>query len=506
MIRLTGEDLRIEDVVSVARNNSKVEIDEKAIQRVRDYRKIVEKLIEKGKLIYGVNTGVGELANVALTRDQVKEFQKYLIYSHAAGGGERASEEDVRAAMLARINTLLRGFSGVRPVIIETMAKMLNRRVTPLVFSASVGASGDLAPLAQIALVMMGKGEAFFKGKLMSGKEAMRKAKIKPVEFEAKEGLAVINGSTLTAGIGALEVYDAKRFVKTSEIAAAMSLETLNAVMTAFDERIQKVRGYKGAIDCAENIRRITEGSEILSQEKERVQDAYSLRSTPQVIGAARDALEFSEKMIEIELNAAADNPLFFPNNEGECLTGANFQGTPLAFALELLDIAITTVCALSERRLNRILDPKLNNGLPPFLSREGGLFSGMMVAQYTAASLVCENRILCTPAVIGSIPVSGNQEDFVSMCTVTALKTKRILKNAYTILAVEFLAAAQGLDFREPLKPGRGTKAAYDVIRSYVEPLEEDRPLYKDIERVAKLVEKGRILEEVEKEIGELK
>ena len=506
MVKLTGENLRIEDVVNVARNGARVEIDKRALKKVKDYRKIVERLIEKGELIYGVNTGVGELANVALTREQVKEFQKYLIYSHAAGGGERVSEEDVRASMAARINTLLKGFSGVRPIIVETMAKMLNERVTPLVYSASVGASGDLAPLAQIALVMMGEGEAFFKGKLMSGKEAMRKAGIELVEFEAKEGLAVINGSTLTAGMGALEIYDAKRFIRTSEIAAAMSLEALNGVMTAFDGRIQRVRGYKGAMDSAENIRRITEGSEILSQKKNRVQDAYSLRSTPQVIGAARDALEFSEKMFEIELNAAADNPLFFPDNGGSCLTGANFQGTPLAFALELLGMTITTVCTLSERRLNRILDPKLSNGLPPFLSKRGGLFSGMMVAQYTAASLVCENRVLCTPAAVGSIPVSGNQEDFVSMCTVTALKTKQILRNAYAILAVEFLAAAQGLNFRRPLKPGRGTRAAYDIIRKYVEPLEKDRPLYKDIERVAKLIERSRILDEVEKEIGELK
>jgi histidine ammonia-lyase len=306
--------------------------------------------------------------------------------------------------------------------------------------------------------------------------------------------------------MGALQIHDAERWIKTSEIAAAMTLDALKANMKAYDEKLHKARGYPGAIISAENIRRIVEGSEILAQKDKRVQDAYSLRSTPQVVGAARDTLKFCRKMFEIEMNAGADNPLFFEDEGGICLTGANFQGTPLAFALEFLGISVTTVCVLSERRLNRLTNPNLSRGLPAFLTEGAGMFSGLMLSQYTAASLVCENRILCTPAAVGSIPTAADQEDFVSMGTTTAIKTKQILENANVILGIELMAAAQAFEFRKPLKPGRGCQAAYELIRKYVEPLEEDRPLYDDITKMGELVESGKILKVVEREIGKLK
>jgi histidine ammonia-lyase len=352
----------------------------------------------------------------------------------------------------------------------------------------------------------MGEGEAFYKGERMSGKDAMDKAGIKTVTYEARDGLATINGSNLVAGMGCLQLFDADALIKTSEIAAAMTLEALTPNMLAYDDRLHRARGYEGAIECAENIRRIVEGSEILKQKPQKVQESYSLRSTPQVVGAAKDTLKFSRRMFETEINGVGDNPLFFSDEGGTCLTGANFQGTPLAFALEYLGIALTTIGTLSERRMNRLVNPALSMGLPAFLTKGAGMFSGMMLAQYTAASLVCENRVLATPAAAGSIPTAADQEDFVSMANTTAMKTKEILKNSAAIFAIELMAGAQALDFRKPLKPGKGTQAAYDVVRKHVKHLEEDRPLYPDIIKLAKIVESREILEAVERTVGTLK
>jgi len=318
--------------------------------------------------------------------------------------------------------------------------------------------------------------------------------------------LATINGSNLVAGMGCLQVFDSEILIKTSEIAAAMTLEALLPNMLAYDERLHKARGYEGAVECAENVRKIVEGSEILKQKPQKVQESYSLRSTPQVVGAAKDTLKFSRKMFEIEINGVGDNPIFLQDDGGICLTGANFQGTPLAFALEYLGISLTTIGALSERRVNRLVNPNLNMGLPAFLTRGAGMFSGMMLAQYTAASLVCENRVLSTPAATGSIPTAADQEDFVSMAMTTAIKTKEILKNSTAIFAIELMAAAQALDFRKPLKPGKGTQAAYDAIRQHAKHLDEDRPLYTDIIKLSKAVGSGEILEAVEGTVGKLK
>ncbi|MCX7974087.1 MAG: histidine ammonia-lyase [Candidatus Aminicenantes bacterium] len=502
---LDGHNLTIEKVVDIARRMEKVEIHPEAMARIKRCRQLLEDKIQKREIMYGVNTGIGELSEVVLTQEQVERFQKYIIYSHAAGYGQPLPEEVVRAAMVSRLACHCHGHSGLRPEIVETMKEMLNRRVTPVVCEkGSVGACGDLSPMSQIALVIMGEGEAFYQGERLPGKEAMRRAGIKPQVLQARDGLAIINGSNVITGLGALEVYDAYQWIKNSEIAAAMTLEVLNANMKAYDERLHRVRGYQGAIECAANIRKITAGSELLAQPGKKVQDAYSLRSTPQVVGAARDALRWVRQMIEIELNGCADNPVFFPEEE-LVLTGANFQGTPQAFALELLGIAITTVSVLSERRINRLMNPHLNRGLPAFLTKGAGMFSGLMLTQYTAGALVCENRVISHPAATGSIPAAADQEDFVSMGMTTALKTKQIIDNSQAVIAIEMMAAAQALDFRRPLKASPAVEAAYKVIRKYVPFLDEDRPLFEDINKMKEVVASGEILEAVEKTVGEL-
>ena len=505
-ITLDGHDLTIEKVVRVARENDRIAIHPEAMKRIKTCRDLLERKIKKKEIMYGVNTGIGELSEVVLTQEQVEQYQKYLIYSHAAGYGKPMPVEVVRAAMLSRLNCHCHGHSGLRLVVVETMAEMLNKGVTPVMCEkGSVGACGDLSPMAQMALVPMGEGEAFYRGERLPGKEAMEKAGIPTLVLEARDGLAMINGSNVIAGLGALAVHDAEQWIKNSEVAAALTLEVLNANMKAYDERLHNVRGYPGAVEAAENIRRITEGSELLAQKGKKIQDAYSLRSTPQVVGAARDALKWARYMIELELNGAADNPTFFPEHD-LVLTGANFQGTPMAFALELLGMAVTTVSVLSERRTNRLMNPNLSMGLPAFLTKGAGMFSGLMLSQYTAGALICENRILSHPAATGSIPAAADQEDFVSMGMTTALKTRQIIDNAQAIIAIEMMAGAQAVDFRKPLSPSRGILAAYEVIRKYVDFLDEDRPLFDDINKLKDVVESGEILEAVEKAVGPLR
>ncbi|UCE17701.1 MAG: histidine ammonia-lyase [Gemmatimonadota bacterium] len=506
-VRVDGDHLTIEDVVRVARENEEVQIPQEIIDKILENRAIVEKKIEEQAVMYGVTTGIGELSEVVLTPEQTRDFQKYLIYSHAAGCGEPVPVDAARAAILSRINVLSNGRSGVRPLIVQTLVNMLNRGVTPVMCQrGSVGACGDLSPMAQMALVPMGEGEAFYQGERMNGKTAMEKAGIPIIEYEARDGLATINGSNVITGMGSLQLYDAERWLKTSEIAAAMTLDALNANMLAYDERIHKARGYQGAIECAENIRRLVEGSDYLKEKGKKVQDAYSLRSTPQVVGAAKDTLQFSRGMFLTELNGVGDNPIFFPDDGGTVITGANFQGTPLAFGLEFLGTAVTTVAALSERRTNRLLNPNLSMGLPAFLTKGAGMFAGLMLTQYTAGMLVSENRVLSHPAATGSIPAAADQEDFVSMGMTTAIKTRQIIDNANGVLAIELMAAAQALDFRKPWKHGPGIQAAYDAVRRHVDHLEEDRPLYDDINQLTAEVKSGQILKEVEKAIGPLK
>ncbi len=503
---LDGKNLTIEKVVDVARKAEPVGLSAEAKKRIEKCRALLEEKIGKQEIMYGVNTGIGELANVVLTQEQVEKYQRYLIYSHAAGYGAPMPEEIVRAAILSRISCHCHGHSGLRLVVTETLVDLLNKGVTPVMCEkGSVGACGDLSPMAQMALVPMGEGEAFYKGERLPGAEALKRAGIKPIVLHARDGLAMINGSNVIAGMSALAVHDTHRWLKTSEIAAAMTLEVLNANMKAYDERLHKTRGYPGALESAENVRRITEGSELLERPGKKVQDAYSLRSTPQVVGAARDALKWARYMVEIELNGAADNPVFFPD-EKLVLTGANFQGVPMAFALELLGTAVTTVAVLSERRHNRLMNPHLSVGLPAFLTKGAGMFSGLMLSQYTAGALVCENRVLCHPAATGSIPAAADQEDFVSMGMTTALKTRQILDNAQAVLAIELIAGAQAVDIRKPTKSSKGVQAAYEAVRRHVAFLEEDRPLFDDINRLTAAVKAGEVLDAVEAAVGTLK
>ena len=505
-IKITGKNLKIEDVYNVAYGKEKVELHPDALARIKKCRAFIEKKIEEKEIMYGVNTGIGEFSEVVLTDEQVKQFQKYLIYNHSAGIGEPVPIPEVRAAMLARVNVHAHGHSGCRPVITQTLVDMLNKGVTPVVCrKGSVGACGDLAPMSQIALLLMGEGEAFFQGERLPGNVALDKAGIAVPGLQARDGLATINGSNLISGMGCLQIYEAERFLKQAEIAAAMTLEALMANMKPYDARLHKLRGFQGAVTSAENIKKMIAGSDLLSGKvKVKVQDAYSMRSTPQVIGAARDQLRWTRSQFEIELNGVGDNPIFLPD-DGIVLTGANFQGSPISVPLDMMGAAITMVCVISERRLNRLLNPALSVGLPAFLTKGAGMFSGHMLSQYTAGMMIVEQKILSTPASIQSIPAAADQEDFVSMGMNTALKTRQIIDNAYGIIGIEFIAAAQALDFRN-FNPGKGTQAAHTAVRKIVDHLHKDRPLYVDHNNMMEAVMKREILTAVEAAIGELK
>jgi histidine ammonia-lyase len=504
-IVLDGTSLTIEKLVAIARFNEIVELAPEALERIKVCRAMLEEKLAAHEIMYGTNTGIGEFSEKILNDEQVKEFQKYLVYNHAAGIGDPVPVEQVRAALASRINVHARGHSGCRPEITLTYVEMLNKGVTPVVCNkGSVGACGDLAPMAQAALLLMGEGEAFFSGERLPGSEAMRKAGIEVPGLHARDGLAAINGSNLLTSISALTLYDMERWLKQAEIAAAMSIEALLGNMKPYISKLHELRGFKGAITCAANIRKIVAGSDLTTGKmKTKVQDAYSMRSTPQVIGAARDAVAYARSQVEIELNAVADNPIFVPEDK-LTLTGANFQGSPVALPMDMAGAAITMICVLSERRLNRLTNPALSQGLPDFLAHSPGFYSGMMLSQYTADHLIVEQRILSAPASIQSIPAAADQEDFVSMGMNTALKNLQILDNAYGVLGIEFMAAAQALDFRE-FTPGKGSQKARETIRKHVAHLEVDRPLFNDHNAMKALVKSGEILEAVEKEIGKL-
>ena len=504
-IVVDGFNLTIEKLVRVARYNEKVKLHPAALERIKKCRMMLEKKVKAKEIMYGVNTGVGELSEVVLDDNKLDDFQKYLVYNHAAGIGEPAPIEYVRGAILSRINVHAHGQSGCRPEITETLVEMLNKGVTPYVCQkGSVGACGDLAPMAQIGLLMMGEGKAFYKGELLDGKEAMKRAGIPLPGLKVRDGLAIINGSNLLTAMSAIFLYDAENWLKQAEIAAAMSLEALKANMKPYTPKLHEARGFPGAVRTARVISKLVEGGDLKEGKiRCKIQDAYSMRSTPQVIGAAHDALDFARKQVEIELNGVGDNPVFFPE-ENLQLSGANFQGTPVSLPMDMAGAAITMVCVMSERRLNRLNNPALNVGLPAFLTKGAGMFSGMMLSQYTADMLIVEQRILSNPASIQSIPAAADQEDFVSMGMNTAIKNMQILDNAYGILGIEFMAAAQALDFRD-YKLGKGVAKAKEVIRRHVKFLDEDRPLYPDHTKMKELVKSCEILHEVEKTVGPL-
>ncbi len=504
-IILNGSGLTVEKLVKISRYNEKVKVDNESIKKIKKCRELLEKKIKSKEIMYGVNTGIGEFSEIVLNDDQIKQFQKYLIYNHAAGIGDPAPIECVRGAMTARVNVHAHGQSGNRPEITNTLVEMLNKGVTPFVCQkGSVGACGDLAPMSQIALLMIGEGQAYYEGELLSGTKAMKKADIEIPGLYARDGLAIINGCNLLTAMSAIFLYDAHRFLKQAEIAAAMSLEALKANMKPYTPKLLEARGFSGAIRSAKSICKLIEGGDLQrGKMKCKVQDAYSMRSTPQVIGAARDALRWAKEQVEIELNGVGDNPVFFPDEDLQ-LSGANFQGSPVGLPMDMAGIAVTMVSILSERRMNRLNNPALSVGLPAFLTKGGGMFSGLMLSQYTADHLITEQKLLSSPASIQSIPAAADQEDFVSMAMNTAIKNSQILDNAYGILGIEFMAAAQALDFRE-FKFGKGVTKAKEIIRQYVDFLEVDRPLYNDHTKMKELVKSCEILDEVEKNIGSL-
>lgn len=504
-ITLDGSGLTVEKLVRIARHNEKVELSKAAVDRIKTCRDMLERKITEKEIMYGVNTGIGEFSEIILDDDQIKDFQKYLVYNHAAGIGDPAPIEFVRGAMVGRINVHAHGNSGCRPEITQTLVEMLNKGVIPFVCQkGSVGASGDLAPMSQIALVLLGEGKAYYEGKLLDGKTAMNKAGIPIPGLHARDGLAIINGSNVLTAMSAITLYDANRWLKQAEIAASMTLEALKANMRPYTALLHEARGFKGAIRSAEAIQKCIEGGDLIEGKiKCKVQDAYSMRSTPQVIGAAHDAIAYAKIQIEIELNGVGDNPIFFPDKNLQ-LSGANFQGTPVSLPMDMVSAAITMVCVMSERRMNRLNNPALNVGLPAFLTKGAGMFSGLMLSQYTADMLIVEQRILSAPASIQSIPAAADQEDFVSMGMNTAIKNTQILDNAYGVLGIEFMAASQALDFRD-YNFGKGVTKAKEIIRKYVDFLDIDRPLYPDHTKMKGLVKSCEILDEVEQLIGSL-
>ena len=497
--------LSIDKLVRIARFNEKVELHSDAVKRIKKCREMLEEKIQNQEIMYGVNTGIGEFSEVVLDDDKLIDFQKYLIYNHAAGIGDPAPIEFVRGAMAGRINVHAKGHSACRLEITLTLVEMLNKGVTPFICQkGSVGACGDLAPMSQIALVLLGEGQAYFQDELLDGKAAMEKAGIPIPGLQARDGLAIINGSNLLTAMSAILIYDTNRWLKQAEIACAMSLEALKANMMPYLPKLHEAREFPGAIRSAIAIRKLVENGDLAEKKiKCKIQDAYSMRSTPQVIGAAHDSLTYARTQVEIELNGVGDNPVFFPD-ENIQLSGANFQGTPVSLPMDLVGISITMISVLSERRMNRLNNPALSVGLPAFLTKGGGMFSGLMLSQYTADTQIVDQRILSAPASIQSIPAAADQEDFVSMGMNTAIKNVQILDNAYGILGIEFMAAAQALDFRD-YTFGTGVTKSKEVIRKYVNFLDVDRPLYPDHNKMKELVKSCEILEEIEKVVGSL-
>lgn len=500
MLYINGSTMTLEKLVLVARKKERVGISPNAKKNIDKARAYVEEKIAQEAVIYGLTTGFGKFSDVHIPSQDTALLQRNLIISHSCAMGKPLPTECVRAAMLLRCNALCRGNSGIRLSTVETLIAMLNKGVHPIVpEKGSLGASGDLAPLAHIALVLIGEGEAEYKGKRMSGAEAMKKAGIAPVELAAKEGLALINGTQIMTAIGALVAYDARELCKTADIAAALSGEALSAITAAYDKKVQLVRGHKGQCDCAENLLKLLDGSKFASETQPgRVQDAYALRCTPQVHGASRDAIEYVCKAVETEMNAVTDNPLIFPD-EDQVISGGNFHGQPMALAFDFLGIAVSELANISERRLERLVNPQLNGELPAFLANNGGVESGYMITQYAAASMVSENKVYAHPASVDSIPSSGNQEDHVSMGTTAARKAALILDNSQKVIGIELLAAAQATQMRSLEKASPASNAVIAKIREKVPFMQHDCVMYPHMNSCDELVKNGEIIFAVE-------
>ncbi|MFA5524084.1 MAG: histidine ammonia-lyase [Tissierellales bacterium] len=502
---IDGNSLGIEDVANVCRNSYQVELSDYAIDSVTKSRELVERYVDSEKIVYGITTGFGKFSDVVISKDEAKVLQRNLIISHSCGVGEPLDEEIVRGVMLLRANALAKGYSGIRLETLNTLIDMINKEVHPVIpEKGSLGSSGDLAPLSHMVLVMLGEGEAFYKGTRMSGMEAMKLANIPTIDLTSKEGLALINGTQVMTAIGALTIYDAIKLSKMSDVIAGLTVEALYGIVTAFDEDVHKVRPHEGQINTAKNLLKVLEGSNMTTEQGEvRVQDAYVLRCLPQIHGASKDAIEYVRQKVEIEINSATDNPLIFRHKD-KVISGGNFHGQPMALSFDFLGIALAELANVSERRLERLVNPALSE-LPAFLVDKGGLNSGFMIVQYSAASLVSENKVLAHPASVDSIPSSANQEDHVSMGTIAARKARSILDNARKVLSMELLAACQAVDLRGNKGLGKGTSTAYQSVRKEVSMLEDDRIMYLDINKCESLLKSNIIIDKVEESIGKL-
>jgi histidine ammonia-lyase len=510
-LHLNGNDLTLEDFEQVVWHRQPVLLEPDALERVVRAREVVDALVAGDGVAYAITTGVGQLADVRISAEQARELQINLVRSHAVGVGEALSEAESRAMMLLRANSLAKGFSGVRSVVIETLCHMLNRGVHPVIPSqGSVGASGDLAPLAHLALVLIGEGAACFGGRRMTGGEAMKAAQIATLRLEAKEAISLINGTQAMLAVGLLALLEARTLAATADVVAAISLDALQGTDVAFDERIHRARPHAGQMVVAKHLRTMLEGSALRERHRDckRVQDAYSLRCIPQVHGAVRDVLNYARQVFEVEMNSAVDNPLVFVKKsagdstggstwdevEGDVLSGGNFHGQPIAFALDFMAIALASLAGISERRIERMVNPALSEGLPPFLTMGAGLNSGFMMPQVTAAALVGENKVLGHPASVDSITTSGNKEDYVSMGMTAALKLRRVVENVRYVLAIEALAAAQAVDLLAPLRPGKRAQQALKEIRAVSPMVSADRSMAEDITKVAEVIRAGKL------------
>lgn len=499
-VMLTGNDLTLEQVARVCREDAPVAISEDAKKAINESRKVVDDLVREGKVVYGITTGFGKFCNKVIPSDVCKTLQKNLIITHSVGAGRPFARDIARGIILLRINNLCKGFSGARLEVVQTMVDMLNKGVTPCIpEKGSLGASGDLAPLSHMVLPMIGYGEAEYKGEILPGDEAMKRAGIPLIELCEKEGLALINGTQAMTSVGALTVYDALNLLKTADVAAALSFEAHNGVLDALDHRVHDPRPHKGQGDTARILLQLLEGSKNTTRQGElRVQDAYSLRCVPQVHGASKDAINYVKERVEIEINSVTDNPIILKET-GEGISAGNFHGQPMALSFDFLGIALAEIADISERRIERLVNPALS-GLPAFLAENGGVNSGFMIVQYSAASLVSENKVLAHPASVDSIPSSANQEDHVSMGTIAARKAREIGENVRRVLAMELMCACQAIDMRGDKGMGAGTKEAYAAVRELVSKLEDDRPLYGDINKCESLIIDGSLVERVEK------
>ena len=495
MLELNGQQLTLQQIVAVATGKERVTLGDAARARAEEARRVVEEIVAQQRTVYGVNTGFGKLSDVSIEQADLRQLQLNLVRSHSCGLGDPLSEPEARAMLLLRANVLATGFSGARPLVIDTLIAMLEHGVTPVIpEKGSVGASGDLAPLAHLALAAIGEGAAFYKSERLPGSVALQRAQITPLQLEVKEGLALLNGTQAMGAVGAIALHRADKLVRLADVAGAMTLESLRGTPVAFDERIHVARPHAAQIAVAAHLRELLQDSEIRNSHVDndpRVQDAYSLRCMPQVHGAVRTALGHATEVVQIESGSATDNPLVF-SETGEVLSGGNFHGAPLALVFDYAAIALTDLISITERRIDRLVNPDANEGLPPFLTAQPGISSGFMMLQVTAVALLNEAKVLAHPASVDNVPTDGGKEDHVSMGMTSATKLRSIVKLAELVTAIELLAAAQALDYRAPLAPGRGVKEAHRIVRSLVEPLTADRSMTTDIEKLTAAIASG--------------